>query len=54
MTLTSVPRPIAAGGLHDLDGNAIYVGRGVGLERAQAPQVRFGVRPNIGILTLDS
>ena len=52
MTLTAVPRHVAAGGLHDLDGNAIYVGRGVGLERGQAPQVRFGVRPDIGVLTL--
>lgn len=52
MTLTAVPRHVAAGGLHDLDGHAIYIGRGVGLERGQAPQVRFGVRPNIGVLTL--
>lgn len=54
LTLTAVPRHVAAGGLHDLDGHAIYVGRGVGLERGQAPQVRFGVRPSIGVLTLTS
>jgi len=52
LTLTAVPRHVAAGGLHDLDGHAIYIGRGVGLERGQAPQVRFRVRPNIGVLTL--
>ena len=53
MTLSSVPRHVGAGGLHDLAGNAIYVGKGVGLERGQAPQLRFGVRPNIGVVTID-
>jgi predicted MPP superfamily phosphohydrolase len=53
MTLSDVPRHIAAGGLHELGGNAVYVGKGVGLERGNAPQVRFGVRPNIGVLTLE-
>jgi predicted MPP superfamily phosphohydrolase len=52
MTLSSVPRHIAAGGLHDYAGNAVYVGHGVGLERGSAPQVRFGVRPDIGIVTI--
>ena len=52
MTLSSVPRHVGAGGLHELDGNAIYVSKGVGLERGQAPQLRFGVRPDIGVLTV--
>ena len=52
MTLSDVPRSIAAGGLNDYQGHAIYVGHGVGLERGSAPQVRFGVRPDIGVLTL--
>jgi hypothetical protein len=52
VTLTSVPRHIAAGGLHDLSGNQIYVGTGVGLERGQAPQIRLFSRPSIGIITL--
>ncbi len=49
---SSVSRSVAAGGLHDLDGHTIYVSTGVGRERVHAPQVRFGVRPSIGILDL--
>ena len=52
VTASSVPRHIAAGGLNDIDGHRIYVSTGVGLERSDAPQVRFGVRPSIGILDL--
>jgi predicted MPP superfamily phosphohydrolase len=52
VTLSSVPRDVAAGGLHRLDGSLIYVSTGVGRERGRAPQVRFGVRPTIGILDL--
>ena len=54
MTLSDVPRAVAAGGGHDMDGRRIYVGRGVGLERGQAPQMRLLVPPNIGIITLTS
>lgn len=52
MTLSDVPRDIARGGLGRLDGNAIYVSPGVGLERGHAPQVRLGNRPAVAILTL--
>jgi predicted MPP superfamily phosphohydrolase len=52
MTLSNVPRHVAAGGLFALDDRQIYVGRGVGVERNQAPQMRFFVRPNIGIVTV--
>jgi len=52
MTLSDVPRHIAGGGLFVTDGKQIYVGRGVGVERNQAPQMRLFVRPNIGILTM--
>lgn len=52
MTLSEVPRAVAAGGWHEMDGRRIYVGRGVGLERGQAPQMRLLVPPNIGILDL--
>ena len=52
MTATSAPRHVAAGGLHAVDGQLIYVSTGVGLERRDAPQVRFGVRPSVGILDL--
>jgi predicted MPP superfamily phosphohydrolase len=52
ITLSNVPRDVAAGGLHEVDGVPIYLSVGVGLERHNAPQVRFGVRPSIGVLTL--
>ncbi|MYE76060.1 MAG: hypothetical protein F4232_06585 [Acidimicrobiaceae bacterium] len=52
LTLSDVPRHVAAGGLHELDGTAIYVSTGVGRERDNAPQLRFGVRPSIGIIDL--
>lgn len=50
MTLTEVPRAVAAGGLHEVGGNRIYVSPGVGLERRQAPQLRFNDPPTIGVL----
>ena len=52
LTLTGVPRHVAAGGLHELDGSPIYVSTGVGRERGNAPQLRLGVRPSIGIIDL--
>lgn len=53
ITFSRVPRDIAAGGLHELgQGRRIYVSRGVGLERNQAPRVRFGAIPEISLLTL--
>ncbi|MCP4306277.1 MAG: hypothetical protein GY788_15700 [bacterium] len=52
LTLTSVPRSVAAGGLHKVDSHPIYVSTGVGRERGLAPQMRFGVRPSIGVLDL--
>ena len=52
LTASSVPRHVAAGGLHELDGTPVYVSTGVGRERGNAPQMRFGVRPSIGIIDL--
>ncbi len=52
VTMSSVPRAVAAGGLHEVGGHVIYVSTGVGRERAHAPQVRLGVRPSIGVLDL--
>jgi predicted MPP superfamily phosphohydrolase len=43
---------VAAGGLHAIDGNPIYVSRGVGCERGQAPRIRFFCPPEISLLTL--
>ena len=50
VTLSDVPRDIAAGGLGLVDNFPVYVSAGVGLERGQSPQVRFGVRPEVGII----
>jgi predicted MPP superfamily phosphohydrolase len=47
-----VPCAVARGGLHEIDGNPIYVSPGVGLEREHAPQVRFLSRPTVAVLTL--
>jgi len=52
LTLSGVPRTVGAGGFHDLDGRHIYVTKGVGLERGQAPQVRLNVVPNVGLVEL--
>lgn len=52
LTFSDVPRVVAAGGLHVVNGHPIYVSTGVGLERGQAPQVRFGVPPSVGIITI--
>jgi predicted MPP superfamily phosphohydrolase len=51
-TETWLPRRIAAGGLHELDGRRIYISRGVGCERGQAPRVRFLCPPEITLLTI--
>lgn len=52
MTLTHLPRDIAAGGLHDWKGNAIYISRGVGMERGPSPRLRLFCPPEISLLTL--
>lgn len=52
LTLSAVPRSVAAGGLHTIDTQPIYVSTGVGMERSHAPQVRFGVRPSVGVIDL--
>ncbi|HEX5000321.1 MAG TPA: metallophosphoesterase [Terriglobia bacterium] len=52
MTLSAVPRNVAAGGLHWLGSRAIYVSRGVGMERLEAPPMRFNCVPEVSILTL--
>ncbi len=52
LTLSDVPRDVARGGLHEVDGNPVYVSPGVGLERGRAPQVRLFNRPAVAVLTL--
>lgn len=52
ITLSAVPRHVAAGGLHSVSGNRVYVSRGVGAERGQAPLVRILCRPEVTLLAL--
>ena len=53
VTKTGVPRRVAAGGLHTVDGRRIYVSRGIGVEHAPyAPRVRFLCPPELTLLTL--
>ena len=52
-TASVVSRDVAAGGLHSLEGGRrVYVSRGVGAERGQAPLVRLAAPPEISLLTL--
>jgi predicted MPP superfamily phosphohydrolase len=53
MTLSQVPREIGAGGLHHYRGNAIYVSRGIGVERGQAPRMRLLARPEVSLITVE-
>jgi predicted MPP superfamily phosphohydrolase len=48
-----VPRGVGAGGLHVIDGSRLYVTRGVGVERGQAPKMRIGSPPEVSVITLD-
>lgn len=52
VTQSPVSRSVAAGGLHQVAGNPIYVSTGAGMVRQQAPQVRFLTRPSVGLVTL--
>ena len=52
ITLTRVPREMAGGGLFTLCGSPLYVSRGVGCERGDAPRVRFNCPPEVTLLTL--
>jgi predicted MPP superfamily phosphohydrolase len=53
MTNTRVPRRLASG-WHDLpDGTKLLVSRGVGMERGDAPRVRFLCRPELVVIDLE-
>lgn len=53
VTLSRVPRASAAGGLSTVAGHALYVSRGVGMERMWAPRVRFLCPPEVSVLSLE-
>jgi predicted MPP superfamily phosphohydrolase len=52
VTLTRVPRDVAAGGLHAIAGVPIVVSRGLGWEGHIAPRVRAFCRPHLVLVTL--
>ncbi|HEX5910536.1 MAG TPA: metallophosphoesterase [Thermoleophilaceae bacterium] len=51
-TASHVPRAVGSGGLHTLSGRRLYVSRGIGMERGQAPSLRLGAPPEVSVLTL--
>ncbi|MBU0717831.1 MAG: metallophosphoesterase [Planctomycetes bacterium] len=54
LTYSKLPRHIAGGGLHELEGRRVYVSRGVGCERGLGPRVRFLCPPEITLLVLEN
>ena len=52
ITFSSVPKQWAAGATKLEGGGTLYVSRGVGLERNQAPRLRFLCRPEIAVIDL--
>ncbi|TGL33945.1 metallophosphoesterase [Leptospira koniambonensis] len=52
LTLSRVPRHIAAGGLNVYENTDIIVSRGLGAEGHVAPRIRFGARPHLILLEL--
>lgn len=52
ISFSDLPRDVAAGGLHNVGDRLLYVSTGAGVQRGQAPQVRLGVRPTIGVLDI--
>ena len=54
ITLSAVPRRIAAGGLHEHEGRLVYVSRGIGWEHGAAPRVRLFCPPEVSLLTLEA
>ncbi len=53
VTFSSLPRHVCAGGLHEVSGNSLYVSRGVGMERGQAPRIRLFCPPEVSLLQLE-
>lgn len=52
VTFSVVPRKVAAGGLHKLGSRWLYVSRGLGAERDEAPLLRFNCPPELSIIEL--
>ena len=54
LTFSRVPRDVAAGGLHRLGHQLLYVSRGVGFERGATPPMRLFCPPEVSVLSLSS
>lgn len=54
ITLSRVPRRMAAGGLFPLGDSWLCVSRGIGMERDYAPQIRFLCPPELVVLELSA
>lgn len=52
LTMSGVPRKIAAGGMHMVKGTYVLVSRGLGLEGHVSPRVRLFCRPHIFLLEI--
>ncbi len=52
VTMSTLERHVASGGLHEVGGRRVYVSRGVGMERMGAPQVRFNCPPEVTLLEI--
>jgi predicted MPP superfamily phosphohydrolase len=52
LTLSAVPRRVGAGGLHAMNGNQVYVSRGIGVERGEAPRIRFFCPPEVTLIEI--
>jgi len=51
ITFSRVPNRIAAGGLFELEGGRrLVVSRGIGMERKNAPRLRFRCRPELVVV----
>ncbi len=53
LTLTAVPRSWAVGVTDLGDGRTLVVSRGIGMERGQAPRLRFLCRPELVVIDLE-
>ena len=54
ITLSGVPRHIAAGGLFEFGAAKVCVSRGIGLERGHAPRIRLFCRPELVVVELQA
>lgn len=52
ITLSQLPREVAAGGLHPWGRQVLYISRGIGFERSPAPPVRLFCPPEVSLLTV--